>query len=289
MATTKRQRQKEARHQKVDHLARIERKEALRQRVLLAVLLAVLVGGGVFLLSQSDDSDDTAELAESASSTTLETVPPAEEIVEQVNRFVAPPPGASITGETPCPEADGSSERTTSFENAPPMCIDPTRSYGAIISTDIGDITVDLDAAAAPLTVNNFVVLARYGYYEDVPFHRIIPGFVIQGGDAVGGADADNTLGGGDPGYSISEELPAEGAYEIGSLVMAKRPDPNSTGSQFFIITGENGASLPPEYSLFGSVTAGQEVVEELDSYGTPGEGVPTEVVTIRSVTIIEE
>ncbi len=268
----------------------------LRQRVLLVVLLAVLVGGGLYLLSQDDDSDTTSatELEDGSDPATLDpatldTVAPAEEIDEQVKEFVAPPPGAGITGETPCPEADGSSERTTSFENAPPMCIDPTRDYSAVISTDIGDITVSLDAAAAPLTVNNFVVLARYGYYEDVPFHRIIPGFVIQGGDAVGGADADNTLGGGDPGYSISEEPPADGSYQIGSLAMAKRGEPSSTGSQFFIITGENGASLPPEYSLFGAVTAGQDVVDELDSYGTDGAGVPTEVVTIRSVSIIEE
>ncbi len=287
MATKKRQRQKQAQHEKADQLARIQRGEVLRQRVLLVVLLAVLGGGALYLLSQDGESDNTFA-PELESDTTPEVESDTTPELDS-GAFLAPPPGASITGETPCPEPDGSSARTTSFENAPPMCIDPTSTYSAVISTDIGDITVELDAAAAPLTVNNFVVLARYGYYKDVPFHRIIPGFVIQGGDAVGGADVDNTLGGGDPGYSISEEPPTDGSYQVGSLAMAKRGEPGSTGSQFFIITGENGASLPPEYSLFGAVTTGQDVVDELDSYGTAGAGVPTEVVTIRSVSIIEE
>jgi cyclophilin family peptidyl-prolyl cis-trans isomerase len=277
----KRQRQKELRHQKVDELARLERKEMLRQRVLLVVLVGVLFGGAIYLLTRGDEADPAAGAQADAQAQ-------AEALIEQVGQFVPPPSGATITGDTPCPAEDGTSERTTAFENPPPLCIDPAADYRAVISTDVGDITVDLDAANAPQTVNNFVVLARYGYYEDVPFHRIIPGFVIQGGDAVGGGDPANpTLGAGNPGYAIDDELPAEGAYQIGSLAMANS-GPDTNGSQFFIITGDNGASLPPLYSLFGTVTAGQDVVTRLDSIGTSGQGIPTEVVAIRSVTISE-
>ena len=112
---------------------------------------------------------------------------------------------------------------------------------------------------------------------------------MIQGGDAVGGGDPENpTLGGGDPGYTIDDELPEEGAYEVGSLAMANR-GPNTSGSQFFVITGDSGVALPPLYSLFGTVVDGQDVVTELDSIGTPGEGIPTDVVTIRTVTVTEE
>jgi cyclophilin family peptidyl-prolyl cis-trans isomerase len=286
VANEKRQRQKEARRERVDEIARLERHEVVRQRALLVILIVALVGGAIFLLSRDTDADNTFDpLIEGADAAPTTIDPAAEEaaaeLVDQINRFVPPAAGASITGDTPCPAEDSSSERTTSFENAPPMCIDPTAAYTAVMTTDAGDITIELDAAAAPETVNNFVVLARYGYYEGVPFHRIIPGFVIQGGDAVGGGDPGN------PGYAIDDELPEEGAYQIGSVAMANS-GPNTNGSQFFIITGDDGASLPPSYSLFGQVIDGEDVVTGLDEIGSPGAGVPSEVVRIQSVTITE-
>lgn len=294
----KRQRQKESRTSKSDEVARLTQQEVLRQRIILVVLIGVLIGGAFYLLTRDTEADNTLtpEIQEGADdSTTPTTIDPdlaadqAEELVEEIDAFAPPPAGAAITGETPCPAADGSSERTTSFENAPPMCIDVDRTYTAVMSTDFGDITIALDPAAAPQTVNNFVVLARYGYYQDVPFHRIIPEFVIQGGDAVGGGNPDSpTLGAGNPGYAVPDELPAEGAYEIGSLAMANA-GPDTSGSQFFIITGDNGIALPPLYSLFGQVTEGLEIVATLNTIGSPGAGVPAEVVNIRSVTIAEE
>lgn len=297
VANEKRQRQKELREGKSDEVTRLARQEVMRQRVIFVLLIAVLVGGALYLLTRdtADDNTFTPELQSESDESSATTVDPviaeeqAAEVVEQINEFAPPPSGATITGDTPCPAADGTSERTTSFENSPPMCIDAARSYTAVISTDLGDMTVVLNPAAAPETVNNFVVLARYGYYQDVPFHRIIPEFVVQGGDAVGGGDPDNpTLGAGNPGYAVADELPVEGAYEVGSLAMANS-GPDTSGSQFFIITGENGIGLPPLYSLFGQVTEGLDVVTALNTRGTPGAGVPTEVVTIRSVTIIEE
>ncbi|HET7720168.1 MAG TPA: peptidylprolyl isomerase, partial [Acidimicrobiales bacterium] len=115
---------------------------------------------------------------------------------------------------TECPAADGSSPKTTKFSGPPPMCIDPSKRYTATMVTNKGTMTIELDPVAAPKTVNNFVVLARYHYYDDVTFHRIIPGFVIQGGDPQG-------TGMGGPGYRFEDELPRPGRYEIGSLAMA--------------------------------------------------------------------
>ncbi|MGH9189416.1 MAG: peptidylprolyl isomerase [Acidimicrobiales bacterium] len=181
---------------------------------------------------------------------------------------------------TECPEADGSSPQKRRFDGPPPMCIDSTKSYTATMATSKGTMTIALDAAAAPATVNNFVVLARYHYFDGVAFHRVIPGFVIQGGDPEG-------TGRGGPGYKFADELPKPGRYELGSLAMANS-GPNTNGSQFFIISGPDGMRLPPQYSLFGKVVAGLDVVAALDAVGSPGAGKPKETVTIETVTIAE-
>jgi cyclophilin family peptidyl-prolyl cis-trans isomerase len=181
---------------------------------------------------------------------------------------------------TECPAADGSSPRTQKFSGPPPMCIDPEKTYTATMVTNKGTMTIALDPAAAPNTVNNFVFLARYHYFDGVTFHRIIPGFVIQGGDPQG-------TGTGGPGYRFADELPKPGRYEMGSLAMANA-GPNTNGSQFFIISGPSGMGLPPQYSLFGKVVGGIDVVIELDKVGSPGAGKPRERVFMESVTITE-
>ena len=182
--------------------------------------------------------------------------------------------------ETPCPAADGSSPTRRKFPSPPPMCIDPSKRYTAVMDTSMGSITIALDTVAAPRTVNNFVVLARYHYYDGVIFHRIINGFVCQGGDPTG-------TGRGGPGYRFDDELPKPGRYEVGSLAMANA-GPDTNGSQFFIISGPNGASLPPQYSLFGKVVRGLEVVDEMQRVKTDRNDRPVEDVTINSVTIAE-
>jgi cyclophilin family peptidyl-prolyl cis-trans isomerase len=160
------------------------------------------------------------------------------------------------------------------------MCIDPEKRYTATMVTTKGTLTIALDPLAAPKTVNNFVVLARYHYYDGVRFHRIIPGFVIQGGDPEG-------TGRGGPGYRFEDELPKPGRYELGSLAMANA-GPNTNGSQFFIISGPAGMRLPPQYSLFGKVVDGLDVVAALDAVGSPGAGTPREKVGMETVTISE-
>ena len=147
------------------------------------------------------------------------------------------------------------------------------------MSTNKGAMTIALDAVAAPKTVNNFVFLARYHYYDGIVFHRIIPGFMCQGGDPEGS-------GRGGPGYRFEDELPAPGRYEIGSLAMANA-GPNTNGSQFFIVSGPDGVGLPPSYSLFGKVVKGLEVVSAIEAVGSRS-GEPSEPVVIESVTITE-
>jgi cyclophilin family peptidyl-prolyl cis-trans isomerase len=185
----------------------------------------------------------------------------------------------------PCPAADGSSERRTKFDAEPPMCIDPAKSYTATLETTEGDIVIELDAEKAPETVNNFVVLARYHFYDDVPFHRVVPGFVNQAGDPVG-----PTPGEGGPGYAIPDELPEDPttAYEPGTVAMANA-GPETGGSQFFLVIGDaNGAlSSAGSYSVFGKVIEGQDVSEAINALGGPDE-LPTKPITITAVTITE-
>ncbi len=177
------------------------------------------------------------------------------------------------------PAADGSSPKTQRFDGAPPMVIDPAKRYSAEMATSKGTLTIALDATGAPNTVNNFVFLARWHYYDDIAFHRIIPGFMAQGGDPEGS-------GRGGPGYRFDDELPAPGRYEVGSVAMANA-GPNTNGSQFFIVSGPDGCALPPSYSLFGKVVRGLDVVQAIESVGSRS-GAPSEEVTIDSVTISE-
>lgn len=182
-------------------------------------------------------------------------------------------------GTTPCPNPDGSAARKTTFAAPPQKCIVDGKTYTATMVTDVGTMTIALDARQAPMTVNNFVFLARYHFYDGLTFHRVIPGFVDQGGDPLG-------TGQGGPGYQFADELPAAGAYKIGSVAMANS-GANTNGSQFFIIVGAQGAQLPPSYSLFGTVTQGIDVAHKIEADGSAS-GTPKVVHKILSVTITE-
>jgi cyclophilin family peptidyl-prolyl cis-trans isomerase len=177
------------------------------------------------------------------------------------------------------PEPNGSSPKRQKFDAEPPMCIDPAKRYTAEMTTSMGTMTIALDPLAAPRTVNNFVFLARYHYFDGIVFHRVIPGFVLQGGDPTG-------TGRGGPGYQFADELPPPGRYELGSLAMANS-GANTNGSQFFVISGPDGTRLPPNYSLFGKVISGLDTVAAIDAVGTRS-GKPTQSVTIESVSITE-
>ena len=165
-------------------------------------------------------------------------------------------------GHTNSPEADGSSPQQRKFDEEPPMIIDTDKRYVATMVTSHGTMVIALDPLAAPKTVNSFVFLARYHYYDGIVFHRIIPGFVLQGGDPPGRARAARATA------STTSCRPA-GRYQVGSLAMANA-GPNTNGSQFFVISGPDGVRLPPLYSLFGEVVSGLDVVETIDNVGQP-------------------
>lgn len=279
MGSERRERQKANRAKKLEEIQRVEQRDRWRQFAVIGVLIAAGVAGAIFLLSLGGDDEEVDASDTSTTVTTLSTT--TTELLESA--VSAPEPGASIDGPAECPAADGSSERVTSFSEAPPMCIDETATYTAEIDTTAGLITVELDASKAPETVNNFVFLSRYHYYDGTTFHRIVPGFVIQGGDATG-----EPLGTGNPGYLIDEEPPEAGEYQVGSFAMAKSQGPTATGAQFFIITGPQGEALPPEYSLFGQVTEGLEVALEIEQIPTTAREQPTEEIYINSITITE-
>ena len=177
------------------------------------------------------------------------------------------------------PNSDGSSEQRQKFSGTPPMIIDTTKTYTATMVTSEGTLEIVLDPLGAPVTVNSFVFLARWHYYDGVAFHRVIPGFVLQGGDPTGS-------GSGGPGYRFDDELPKPGRYELGSLAMANA-GPNTNGSQFFVISGPDGMGLPPLYALFGKVVKGLDVVATINDTGSPS-GKPRARVVIESVTIHE-
>ena len=178
----------------------------------------------------------------------------------------------------PFPPLDGSAQKNQKFPAAPEMGIDPTKRYTATMETSMGTLVIALDPIKAPKTVNSFVYLAAYHYYDDIIFHRIIKGFVCQGGDPTG-------TGRGGPGYQYADELPKAGQYQIGSLAMANA-GPNTNGSQFFLISGPSGVQLPPSYALFGQVVKGLEVVEAMQNVETDRSDKPLVDVVIKSVTV---
>ena len=177
----------------------------------------------------------------------------------------------------PFPALDGSAPKTQKFSDTPEFGIDPAKRYTATMSTSMGEMVIALDAINAPQTVNNFVFLAGYHYYDGIIFHRIINGFVCQGGDPTG-------TGTGGPGYRFADE-PVKNRYQIGSLAMANA-GPNTNGSQFFLISGPSGVSLPPQYNHFGQVVKGLEVVDAMQKVPTGRGDRPTTDVVINSVTI---
>ena len=167
-------------------------------------------------------------------------------------------------------------------KHAPEMSIDTEKSYAAKIETNHGSFDITFFPKEAPKTVNNFVTLARDGFYDNTTFHRIVSGFVIQGGDPEG-------TGRGGPGYRFEDE-PVKRSYSRGIVAMANA-GPNTNGSQFFVCLQNVG--LPPAYTIFGEVTSGMDVVDkiaavETRAYGGGEKSTPVETVTVSKVTISE-
>ncbi len=286
MGTAKRERQKAGHQARLSAEAAANTRAERRRRLTITLAIAVFVVAIVGVLTVVNRDDGTDE-ATSDASTTSTTVADTESLVP------APPdPGATITGATPCPASDGTAERTTTFAEPPPMCIDPARTYTATFATSAGTIAVDLDTATTPETTNNFVVLARYKYYDGSAIFRADQGLdIVQGG-----APTTNSPSDPGPGYTIPDEG-GPFTYVPGQLVMARTSQPNSSGAQFFLTGGPAVSTLDTQgtYVVFGTTDdAGTALVAgilatavENPSGGGLG-GVPQPAVVIESITITE-
>lgn len=201
----------------------------------------------------------------------------------------APAAEPSPTSADTTADASGAASRDGMYDAPPAMTIDPNRQYTATIETTEGTMQVELFPKTAPKAVNNFVFLAREGFYQDVKFHRIMKDFMVQTGDPLG-----NGTGG--PGYSFEIETPGpEQEYTLGTVAMANTGQPNSNGSQFFIINTES-YPLPKQYTIFGRVIEGLDVLQRISetpvkpnpmAQGEPS--LPTKEVLIKSITIEEQ
>ena len=168
------------------------------------------------------------------------------------------------------------------YDKQPEMNINTNSSYTAVIKTNLGDMTVEFFTDDAPITVNNFISLSKDGYYDNVIFHRVISGFMIQGGDPSGTGHGDY---GKYPGYKFDDELNNQRPYEKGILAMANA-GPNTNGSQFFIMHVDY--PLPYSYTIFGQVVDGFDVIDKIASVETDSSDKPTTDVVISTVEITE-
>ena len=181
------------------------------------------------------------------------------------------------TGE--CASIEAPASRADGGATAPTERLDPEKTWTLTFDTSCGSFVVTLDTGSAPATAASLVSLAEDGFFDDTIFHRIVPGFVIQGGDPT-------QSGGGGPGYS-TVDVPAAGTqYVRGVVAMAKTAaePPGTSGSQFFVVTGAD-AGLPPEYAVVGEVTEGLDVVELIGTLGDPATEQPLQPIVIESVT----
>lgn len=276
MGTAKRERQKANRQLRLEELQKVKRKEKAKRTTVRLVALGlafVAIAVVAALALRNNDSSSSSDT----------TLAPANSSVTDSTAGGSTTTAATIPAAEPvCPKADGSSPKTLRFSAVPTMCIDATKTYVAKVETNKGTFEITLDAKQAPKTVNNFVFLSRYHFYDGVAFHRVIPGFVVQGGDATG-----NPPGTGGPGYEFVDELTGltKASYVPGTVAMANS-GPNTNGSQFFIVTGSTWSG-EAAYSVFGKISSGMDTVTAIEKVGSAS-GTTSEPVSITTVTITE-
>ena len=287
MPTEKRERQRLNREAARELQEKLERRKRLLRGARTAALIAILVLGVGFLLNRGSDSgDETA--------TTVDTTDPTP--ATTVTESTEPPPATSPPNTEPLVAGAVSSPAYLNFRTLPVACggtlpdpamemsfdapgdegLDPGVPIKATIVTSCGDIVLDLDVENAPETVNSFVFLARQDYFDGTASHRIVPGFVFQAGDPT-------ATGSGGPGYQFADELPASDfTYIRGTLAMANS-GPDSNGSQFFIVFQD--AALGPNFTAWGTVTEGLDVLDAIEAISIAGE-TPQEAVFIEDIII---
>jgi cyclophilin family peptidyl-prolyl cis-trans isomerase len=232
----------------------------VRHRVVLTLLVLAM-----FATACGND-DEPSSSAETPATTATDSRPAEPQTAD---------PGGCEQVEAPAAKPDGGQKKPTDK-------LDPGKTYEVEIQTNCGAFTMRLDQKTSPATAASFVSLARKGFFDDTVFHRIVPGFVIQGGDPTGS-------GMGGPGYSTVDEPPADTAYTEGVVAMAKTAQeaPGTSGSQFYVVTGAD-AGLPPEYALLGKVSKGLDVVRSIGELGDPATEQPLQPVVIRKATVSE-
>ncbi len=274
----KRARQRAAREARLAAQARSKKRRQQIRSVTIVAIVSLLAVGIVFAVSSNSGKKTPGQTG----STTTTTV--AGNATNATNAK-AQRAADAIAVKAGCPASTKATVNTQKYA-APHVSLDPKYLYGAKVVTTAGTFAIALNAHLDPVTVNNFVFLARNGYYHCVIFHRVIPGFMDQTGDPTG-------TGTGGPGYTIADENPAKATtgaqqYPLGSVAMANTGSPHSGGSQFFIVSGPQGESLPNTYALFGRVISGMNVVQAINALGSAA-GVPPDVTQrIISVTINE-
>ncbi len=274
MPSEKRARQRAAREARLAAEAqRKRRRKQIRNGIIVAVVAGAVIGIAFLISSGGNKTKGSQSNASSTSTTAAHTA--NEKLQAQANEAAV---------KAGCPASPKTRVNTQKYASAPPMTIDTSKTYTASVVTTTGTFVITLDPKTAPQTVNNFVFLANKGYYHCVIFHRVIPQFMDQTGDPTG-------TGTGGPGYTIPDENPPKAApgtpqYPLGSVAMANTGAPHSGGSQFFVVAGPQGESLPNSYALFGQVTSGMNVVDTINQQGS-AQGVPPDVTQrILSVTI---
>jgi cyclophilin family peptidyl-prolyl cis-trans isomerase len=281
MAGTPNRRQREVARDRA-RLAADARRAATRrrQRLVAAGIAALLVLGlfGAVLGSRSQStSTPTTTSSTTAPSTTADPVLPAAGVTP-----TAAPMGGTLEGPTPCPAEDGSSPRITLFAEAPTSCIDPSSFYIATITTSVGEMTVQLNPRRAPQTVNAFVVLAGYHFYDGQPVTSVssLASFTI--GLEFSGPGAERA-----PGFTIPDEVPAPGQiFTPGTLAMSGTPgSPGTNRGQLLVATFQNAAGIDQAVTGFGIMLSGDQVLRAIDSLATQ-DGLPAEPVTITSVRV---
>ena len=287
MSTAKRERQRENRRQRMAADEAAAKQYTTRRRIKIIGIAAVVVAAALAVLGFLQRGNSDPE--------------PAAEPEPVAEPEPASEPASEESAAEACPAADGSSPRTIDFDGPQPMCIDPGARYVATFDTSEGEMRFELTASETPLTVNNFVTLARWGYYDDTLLFRTDPSIdIIQGGSP---HTNDNRDPG--PGYTIPDEPAFEAdpdtgsltgpyRYQPGQLVMARSAGQNSASAQFFLTTGPNTSRLDSQgtYVVFGQTDdAGLAVAQSIIALHEPGGslgGAPSRDVTIHSVTIEE-
>lgn len=255
---SKRERQRQNRAEKARQQRRQAQVAAVRRRVVQLVVLAVIVAGVVALAWLSQRSQDQLEFSNT---------------YEELRSFPT-----ACGAEAPDPL------EPVEFSAPEDQNLAPDSTLTAVVATSCGDITIELDTSSAPDNVNSFVFLAREGFYDGTIIHRLVTDFVLQGGDP-------DATGQGGPGYTVLDEFPdSDFVYEPGTVAIARSALANSGGSQFFIVTGEQGEVLAPQFSVIGRVTNGFDVIDrikEIEVGGPSTEGsTPQETIYIESLTV---